>query len=81
MSTSNRAIPSTQVPLTDTVRQHCLERFELSVTEGARVLGVSRQVLTNLITGKAGISPEMAFTVRSRVRWRGGNLVAVAAAA
>jgi antitoxin HigA-1 len=43
------------------VRQHCLERFELSVTAGARVLGVSRQALTNLLTGKAGISPEMAL--------------------
>ncbi|WP_091810055.1 HigA family addiction module antitoxin [Burkholderia sp. WP9] len=43
------------------VRQQCLERFELSVTEGARVLGVSRQALTNLITGKGGISPEMAL--------------------
>jgi addiction module HigA family antidote len=43
------------------VRQQCLERFELTVTEGARVLGVSRQALTNLITGKAGISPEMAL--------------------
>ncbi|QIE29661.1 hypothetical protein SBC2_77370 (plasmid) [Caballeronia sp. SBC2] len=45
------------------VRQNCLERFELSsVTEGARVLGVSRQALTNLLSGKAGISPEMAHT-------------------
>ncbi|WP_028229953.1 HigA family addiction module antitoxin [Paraburkholderia mimosarum] len=43
------------------VRQQCLVRFELSVTDGARVLGVSRQALTNLITGKAGISPEMAL--------------------
>ncbi|MFM0122823.1 HigA family addiction module antitoxin [Paraburkholderia sp. RL18-101-BIB-B] len=43
------------------VRQQCLERFELTVTDGARVLGVSRQALTNLITGKAGISPEMAL--------------------
>ncbi|WP_206952787.1 HigA family addiction module antitoxin [Trinickia acidisoli] len=43
------------------VRQLCLERFNLSVTEGAAVLGVSRQALTNLLSGKAGISPEMAL--------------------
>lgn len=43
------------------VRQTCLERFNLSVTEGAAVLGVSRQALTNLLSGKAGISPEMAL--------------------
>ncbi|MCX4163686.1 MULTISPECIES: HigA family addiction module antitoxin [Paraburkholderia] len=44
-----------------TVRQLCLERFNLSVTEGAQALGVSRQALTNLLGGKAAISPEMAL--------------------
>ncbi|MFM0472293.1 HigA family addiction module antitoxin [Paraburkholderia strydomiana] len=44
-----------------TVRQICLDRFNLTVTEGARLLGVSRQALSNLLTGKAGISPEMAI--------------------
>ena len=39
----------------------CLEPLGLSVTEGARVLGVSRQALNNVIHGKAGISPEMAI--------------------
>ncbi|RKP52119.1 HigA family addiction module antitoxin [Trinickia fusca] len=43
------------------VRQLCLQRFNLTVTEGATVLGVSRQALTNLLSGKAGISPEMAL--------------------
>jgi addiction module HigA family antidote len=31
------------------------------VTEGARVLGVTRQTLNNVINGKSGISPEMAI--------------------
>ncbi|MEQ5840478.1 HigA family addiction module antitoxin [Paraburkholderia acidicola] len=44
-----------------TVRQLCLERFNLTVTEGAQALGVSRQALTNLLGGKAAISPEMAL--------------------
>lgn len=43
------------------VRRTCLERFSLTVTQGAAVLGVSRQALTNLLSGKAGISPEMAL--------------------
>ena len=43
------------------VRHDCLEPFGLSVTEGARVLGVSRQTLNNVIHGKSGISPEMAI--------------------
>jgi addiction module HigA family antidote len=33
----------------------------LSVTEGAKVLGVSRQALNNVVNGKAAISPEMAI--------------------
>jgi antitoxin HigA-1 len=33
----------------------------LSVTEGAKVLGVTRQALNNVIHGESGISPEMAI--------------------
>jgi addiction module HigA family antidote len=42
------------------VRLDCLEPLGLSVTEAARVLGVSRQALNNLVNEKAGVSPEMA---------------------
>jgi addiction module HigA family antidote len=43
------------------VRINCLEPLELSVTDGARALGVSRQALSRLINGQAGVSPEMAI--------------------
>ena len=43
------------------VRHDCLEPLGLSVTEGAKVLGVTRQALNNVVNGKAGISPEMAI--------------------
>jgi len=43
------------------VRFDCLDASGLTVTEGARVLGVSRQALNNLVNGKAGITPEMAI--------------------
>ena len=43
------------------VRHDCLEPLGLSVTGGARVLGVTRQTLNNIVTGKSGISPEMAI--------------------
>lgn len=33
----------------------------MSVTEGAKVLGVTRQTLTKIINGKSGISAEMAI--------------------
>lgn len=42
------------------VRHDCLEPLGLTVTEGARILGVTRQALNNLVNGKSGISPEMA---------------------
>lgn len=43
------------------VRQDCLGPLGLTVTEGAKVLGVTRQALNNLVNGKSGVSPEMAF--------------------
>jgi addiction module HigA family antidote len=43
------------------IRTACLEPLGLSVTEGAKVLGVTRQALNNVVNGKAGISPEMAI--------------------
>jgi addiction module HigA family antidote len=43
------------------VRQDCLEKNGLSVTDAARVLGVDRQTLSNLLNGRSGISPEMAI--------------------
>ena len=43
------------------IRNACLEPLSLSISEGAKILGVSRQALNNVITGKSGISPEMAI--------------------
>jgi addiction module HigA family antidote len=42
------------------IRHDCLEPLGLTVTAGAKVLGVTRQALNNLLNGKSGISPEMA---------------------
>ena len=43
------------------IRNACLEPLGLSVTAGAKVLGVTRQTLNNVINGKSGISPGMAI--------------------
>ena len=43
------------------VRYDCLEPLGLSVAEGAKVLSVTRQAMNNLVSGKAGISAEMAI--------------------
>lgn len=43
------------------IRNACLDPLELSISEGAEILGVTRQALSNVINGKSGISPEMAI--------------------
>jgi addiction module HigA family antidote len=45
------------------VRQDCIEPLGLTITHAAKVLGVTRQALNNLVNGKAGVSPEMAVRV------------------
>lgn len=43
------------------IKNACLGPLGLTVTEGARILGVARPTLSGVINGKAGISPEMAI--------------------
>jgi addiction module HigA family antidote len=43
------------------VRHDCLEPLGLSIAQGAKILGVTRQALNNVVSGKSGISPEMAI--------------------
>jgi len=43
------------------VKVDCLEPFGLSVTEGAKILGVTRQTLSNLTNQKTDLSWEMAI--------------------
>ena len=45
-----------------------LEAAEWSVTEAARRLGCTRQALSRLLNGKAGISPAMALALE-RIGW------------
>jgi antitoxin HigA-1 len=43
------------------LRYDCLELLNLTVTAGAKVLGVARKTLDNLVNGRSGVSPEMAI--------------------
>ena len=43
------------------VREECLKPLGLSVTEGARRLGVGRQTLSHLVNEKVSVSIEMAY--------------------
>jgi addiction module HigA family antidote len=42
------------------VMQECIEPLNLSITQAAIALGVTRNTLSELVNGKRGISPEMA---------------------
>jgi len=43
------------------IRHDCIVPLGLTVTDAARILGVTRQTLNNLVNGKSGISAEMAI--------------------
>ena len=43
------------------IRELCVEPLDLTVTEAAEALGVTRKTLSTLLNGRAGISPEMAI--------------------
>jgi len=43
------------------LRELCLAPLQLSVTAAAESLGVSRNTLSAILNGRAGISPEMAI--------------------
>lgn len=42
------------------IKELFIDPLGLSVTETAKVLGVSRKVLSSIVNGNSGISPEMA---------------------
>ncbi len=44
----------------EVLRELCLAPLDLTVTDAARALGVSRKTLSAILNGRAGISPEMA---------------------
>jgi addiction module HigA family antidote len=45
----------------EVLRELCLEPLNLTVTDAAQSLGVSRKALSSILNGRAGISPEMAI--------------------
>lgn len=43
------------------IKDACLDPLGLSVTEGARVLGIARHTLSRVLNGRAAVSPDMAI--------------------
>ena len=45
----------------EVLRELCIEPLQITITEAAESLGVSRKTLSAILNGRAGISPEMAI--------------------
>ena len=45
----------------EVIRELCLRPLNLSVTDAAKALNVTRKSLSELLNGRSGISPEMAI--------------------
>ncbi len=45
----------------EVLKELCLEPVQVSVTDAAKALGVSRKTLSAILNGHSGISPEMAI--------------------
>jgi addiction module HigA family antidote len=43
------------------IRELCLQPLGLSVSDAAKALGVSRKTLSEILNGRAGVSPVMAI--------------------
>ncbi|MBX2868777.1 MAG: HigA family addiction module antidote protein [Acidiferrobacterales bacterium] len=45
----------------EVLKELCLEPLDLTVTDAAEALGVSRKTLSSILNGRSGVSPEMAI--------------------
>jgi len=43
------------------IREFCVEPLNLTVTDAAKALGVTRKTFSALLNGRSGVSPEMAL--------------------
>ena len=43
------------------IREFCVEPLNVSITDAAEALGVTRKTFSALLNGRSGISPEMAL--------------------
>jgi len=43
------------------IREFCVEALNLTVTDAAKALGVTRKTFSALLNGRSGVSPEMAL--------------------
>jgi len=57
------------------IRMEVIEPLGLSVTQAAKVLGVSRPALSAFLNGRAGLSPDMALRIEKAFGPKMDNLL------
>jgi antitoxin HigA-1 len=72
--------PSIHVHPGPWLKRNVVDHFELSVTEVAERLNVSRQAMSNLLNGNAGVSAEMAIRFEKAFGISADTLVSMQAA-
>jgi len=55
------------------IKHDCLNELGLNVTDGAKVLGVTRNTLSRLLNGHAGISADMAIRLE-KAGWSNADM-------
>ena len=63
MATSGLKVNMTPSHPGDFIRTEIVEELGLTVTKAAEMLGVRRATLSDLLNGKAALSPEMALRI------------------
>ncbi len=63
MSSSDVQVGMTPSHPGEFIRTEIVEEYGLSVSEAAEILGVRRATLSDLLHGKAALSPEMALRI------------------
>ena len=63
MSTGGIKVNMTPSHPGDFIRTEVVEELGLNVTRAAKILGVRRATLSNLLNGNAALSPEMALRI------------------
>ena len=63
MTTAPTKIGMTPTPPGEFIRDEIFADLNLSVSQAAEILGVRRATLSDLVNGKAALSPEMAMRI------------------
>ncbi|PCJ63687.1 MAG: addiction module antidote protein, HigA family [Candidatus Hydrogenedentota bacterium] len=56
-----------------TIKDACLDELGLNVTDGAKVLGVTRNTLSRIVNGHSGISADMAIRLE-KAGWSNADM-------